>query len=317
MRKQSTYAVRGSVAAAWLALGLGAGCSSGNTDTTNRTIDTRDGGAEAGEEPDAGSVEDAASEDAEVVDVAPPADAAQLPLDASAGLDASTSDAVAAETGVQTDAAPVSDAAPAEAAVDATAAAPEAGATPATAYLRPQDSPFAAVDFAWFYLEDFEDHQLNTLGLRSISAPGSSTAQGVLSSSFGTGLIDSVDADDGRPNDNQCMKTDGSCDAWWGPGALTFAFDVADLGALPTHVGGVWTDGQGDVSFEAFGPDGGTIYKVGPVSEPGVFPDNTVSSSTGEDRFFGAYHPQGISAFTVSNTAGGVEMDHVQYGRAR
>lgn len=305
--------------ATWLAL-YALGCSGGNTNETNRDIGKRDATTDAREQPEPDADVDAeAALGAEV----PEADAAPTPMDASVGLDASA----VPEAGSQVDAAQIEDAALLDTALDTDAAATadahapeasiEAGATPATAYLRPQDSPFASVDFAWFHLEDFEDHQLNTPGLRSVTGPSTDAAAGVLSSSFGSGLIDSVDADDGKPNDNQCLKLDAYCDAWWGPGALTFAFDTADLGALPTHVGGVWTDGSGEVSFEAFGPDGGSIYKVGPVSEPGIFPDNTVSSSTGEDRFFGAYHPAGISAFTVSNTAGGVEMDHVQYGRAR
>jgi hypothetical protein len=320
----------GRCAATVLALHVSAGCSGGNTNPTNRNLGTRDAEAEAGEEPESDAAfVDAAAEDAEAAaadtEDATLADgaseAAQPPLDAHVGLDASTVDAAVDEVGPEDVAAPTPDTSLVEAAVDADAQAPESGvqpgATPATGYLRPQDSPFASVDFAWFYLEDFEDHQLNTLGLLSLTAPGSSTAAGVLSSSFGAGLVDSVDADDGRPDDMTCMKTDGNCDAWWGPGALTFSFDVALLGALPTHVGGVWTDGAGQVSFEAFGPDGTSIYEVGPVSEPGIFPDSTFNSSTGEDRFFGAYHPQGISAFTLSNTAGGVEIDHVQYGRAR
>lgn len=191
--------------------------------------------------------------------------------------------------------------------------APEApvltpGALMPRGYLTGGDSPFAGVDFAYFHLEDFEDHMLNTPG---VASPG-----GRLSSTFPPDIIDSVDADDGNPTDNKCIKMTGTCDAWWGPGSLTFTFDAAVLGDLPTHVGVVWTDGDGMVSFEAFGPDGMSLYKFGPFSEPG-FPDNTISSSTSEDRFFGAYAPGGISSIILSNTAGGVEADHLQYGRAR
>jgi hypothetical protein len=199
------------------------------------------------------------------------------------------------------------DAASPDLAPDAPALAP--GALPQRPYLGHTDSPFAGVDFAYFHLEDVEDHMINTPGLAVENG-------GRASSTFGPGLIDSVDEDDGNPTDGVCKKAMGTCDAWWGSGSLKFTFDAAALGGLPTHAGAVWTDGEGQVSFEAFGPGGESLYKFGPISEAG-FPDNTVQSSTKEDRFFGAYAPGGISAIRISNTAGGVEVDHVQYGRAR
>ncbi len=216
------------------------------------------------------------------------------------GSAANLDTAVASDAGATDGAAPTVDSGP-----DVMPLAP--GAIPQRPYLKPSDSPFAGIDFTYFHLEDFEDHMLNTPGLSS---------QGQLSSSFGAGVIDSVDADDGNPTDNKCIKAVGTCDAWWGGGTLRFSFDAQVLGGLPTHVGLIWTDGGGTVSFEAFGPDGESIYKLGPVSEPG-FPDDTIASSTMEDRFFGAFAPGGISAVVISNTAGGVEADHVQYGRAR
>ena len=183
------------------------------------------------------------------------------------------------------------------------------GALPVRGYLKTTDSPFAGIDFVYFHLDDFEDGQLNAPG---VSDGGS----GRKSSSFGPSLIDSIDADDGIPTDGKCEKPLGTCDAWWGGGSLTFTFNASELGGLPTHAGAVWTDGDGQVGFEVFGPDGEIVYAVKPFSEPG-FPDNTVNSSTAEDRFFGAYAPGGISAIRLYNTAGGVEVDHLQYGRAR
>ena len=173
-------------------------------------------------------------------------------------------------------------------------------------YLKKGDSPFGSVNFAWFHFEDLEDHLFNV--------PGVSNGGGRLSSTFGAGLIDSVDGDDGTANDNRCIKTVGTCDAWWGAGSLRFTFDANSLGGLPTHVGLVWTDGGGKVSFEAFDAAGLSLYKFGPYSEQG-FPDDTVNSSTTEDRFFGAYSPLGIGSVLISNTAGGVEIDHLQYGK--
>lgn len=137
---------------------------------------------------------------------------------------------------------------------------------------------------------------------------------GRLSSTFGAGLIDSVDGDDSNASDNQCLKTVGTCDAWWGAGSLRLTFDASVLGGLPTHVGMVWTDGGGKVTFEAFDAQGLSLYKFGPYSEPG-FPDDTVNSSPSEDRFFGAFAPSGIGSVLISNSAGGIEIDHLQYGK--
>lgn len=175
-------------------------------------------------------------------------------------------------------------------------------------YLKAGDSPFGNVVFDWSYLEDFEDHVFDV--------PGVSTGGGRLSSTFGPTLIDSVDGDDGNVSDNRCIKSVGTCDAWWGAGSLRFTFNATVLGSLPTHVGLVWTDGGGKVSFEAFDAEGISLYKFGPFSEPG-FPDDTVNSSTAEDRFFGAYAPGGIGSVLISNTAGGIEIDHLQYGKRR
>ena len=226
-----------------------------------------------------GSAMDAAKIDAAAADAATAGDAGQP--------DGTASDAVSA------------DAAPAL----------MPGALPVRGYLTPTDSPFSGVDFAYFHLENFEDSLLNTPGV-------SDQGQGRKSSSFGPSLIDSVDVDDGDPTDDKCAKATGSCDAWWGSGTLKFTFDAAALGGLPTHAGAVWTDGSGQVGFEAFGADGQVVYSVAPFSEPG-FPDDTVNSSTREDRFFGAYVPGGITAIRIYNTAGGIEVDHLQYGRAR
>src|SRR5262249_22605979 len=59
-----------------------------------------------------------------------------------------------------------------------------------TPYLSFQDSPFRSGTFTYFYLEDFEDHLLNTPGVAA-------DAGGVTSVIFGPGYHDSVDADDG------------------------------------------------------------------------------------------------------------------------
>jgi hypothetical protein len=178
-------------------------------------------------------------------------------------------------------------------------------------YLSRADSPFPCGGATEFHFDDFEDHTIDLPGV-SLNA--------VLGSSSYPGIIDSVDGDDGVI-DGTCHKADGGlCDSLFAPGgpagaAITLRFDA---GSLPTFVGLVWTDGLGQLSFEAFDADGGRLGGIGPVSDPnpdGGFPDTSVTSTTLEDRFFGVVWPGGISSVRMSNSVGGIEIDHVQYGR--
>lgn len=168
-----------------------------------------------------------------------------------------------------------------------------------TPYLSRNDSPFiTSINAGGTYLETFESGALATPGV-------SASAGGVIGPS---GITDSVDADDGA--------IDGSGTAghsfFSGNGAagITFTFDATALGHLPTQVGIVWTDGAGTTLFEAFGPGGVPLGQIGPVA----IADGTFSGTTAEDRFFGVTSPGGISAIRISNTSGGIEVDHLQYG---
>ena len=166
-----------------------------------------------------------------------------------------------------------------------------------TPYLSQADSPFVANGM--FYLDDFEDNALNTPGVTpstgSVIAPGS--------------ITDSVDADDGA--------TDGSGTGGHsffsgnGSAGIRFDFDAGALVALPTAAGIVWTDGEGSYSFEAFNAMGLSLGTLGPFPAAG-----SVDGDTSEDRFFGVYEAGGISAILISNTLGGIEVDHLQYGAA-
>lgn len=121
------------------------------------------------------------------------------------------------------------------------------------------------------------------------------------------GLTDSVDADDGVIDGN---GTNGhSLFSGSGSIGITFSFDAAVLGSLPTSVGIVWTDGEGSTSFEAFGADDVLLGTIGPV----VIADSSVTGSTAEDRFFGVEHAAGIKKIRISNSAGGIEVDHFQF----
>ncbi len=166
-------------------------------------------------------------------------------------------------------------------------------------YLSQADSPFASlITSGVVVLEDFEDNALN-VPFVSASA-GAPTGPG--------GLTDSVDADDGTidgsgTNGRSMFHSPGSA-------GITFTFDSSAPGGLPTHAGIVWTDGEGTTSFEAFGPGGASLGVVGPVA----LAHATFLGTTAEDRFFGVINASGISAIRISNTQGGIEVDHLQFG---
>jgi hypothetical protein len=164
-------------------------------------------------------------------------------------------------------------------------------------YLSQSDSPFVAN--GTFHLDDMEDNALNTPGVTPSTG-------GVIGPSS---ITDSVDKDD----DTVDGSGTGGHSFFSGDGSagIRFEFDAVALGALPTAAGIVWTDGEGSYSFEAFDPMGGSLGTLGPFAA-----DASVNGETAEDRFLGAYDANGISAIRISNTAGGIEVDHLQYGAA-
>jgi PEP-CTERM motif len=179
--------------------------------------------------------------------------------------------------------------------------APAAGATliGPTAYSGFAGSPFSAITFASFQLEDFEDGLLNV--------PGVSADAGIVIPPS-TGLADSVEnAPDGRSYYSNGAKV------------LTFTFS----GPLPTHAGIVWTDvgdedggvfdGYADVVFRAFDQNGASLGIIIALQ----LGDGGTAPATGEDRFFGAVNTAGISAIRISMpTSADWEADHLQFGIA-
>lgn len=168
-------------------------------------------------------------------------------------------------------------------------------------YLSSADSPFSPFSgFTYFHLENFEDHLLNTPGVTA-------SAGGVASVVFGPGLHDSVDADDGVI-DGSGLNGD---DFFYGAGStgISFTFNSGALGGLPNAVGIVWTDGGGTITFEAFDA---LNQSLGILT--GSHADGSFYGTTAEDRFYGATNTGGISRIHISNTSGGIEVDHLQYG---
>ena len=172
-----------------------------------------------------------------------------------------------------------------------------------TPYLSSANSPFFPfTGFSYFYLENFEDHVLNT--------PGVTASTGVVSSSFGPNFHDSVDADDGTIDGSG--STGDAFFASNGPVGITFTFNAVILGSLPDSVGIVWTDGFNPIRFEAFNASNVSLGIL-----TGTHADGSFSGTTAEDRFYGVTHAGGISRIRISNGTtndSGIEIDHLQYG---
>ncbi len=173
-----------------------------------------------------------------------------------------------------------------------------------SAYLSSADSPFSPfAGFTYFHLEDFDDHLLNTPGVTVTAGTASAVNSG-----FSGSIIDQVGLEGGCPAGGLSV----ACDSWFGsgPSGLSFTFNATILGALPNAAGIVWTDGAGTTSFEAFDAANVSLGSIGPVS----IADGSFFGTTGEDRFFGITSSVGISRIFISNTSGGIEVDHLQYG---
>jgi hypothetical protein len=158
-------------------------------------------------------------------------------------------------------------------------------------YLSIADSPFASSP--GFQLEDFEDNVLNILGVTA--SFGGPIGPG--------GNIDSVDADNG-PIDG--LGASGRS-FFSGSGSLGIQF-FFDLELLPQRAGLVWTDGAGTITFQAFDANNQLITTIS-----GTHADGSFNSTTGEDRFYGVEHAAGIASIKITNSSGGIEVDHLQY----
>jgi hypothetical protein len=168
-----------------------------------------------------------------------------------------------------------------------------------SAYLSSADIPASFYQGgAPLVLEDLEDNSLDA----SLSA----SAGAIIGFAQFGGLIDSVDADDGTIDGN------GQNGRSWfnGDGAAGVTFTYVGAEPLPTAFGIVWTDGGGIITLQAF--DGNGVKIVDEVFA-GI-PDVSVSGTTAEDRFLGVTDAGGIKAIRVSNSSGGIELDHIQYG---
>lgn len=173
----------------------------------------------------------------------------------------------------------------------------QAGLIGPSPYLSFADSPFSGIDFSsgYWHLEDFEDGLFNEPG---VTATGSGLCI-TGATCFGGTINDSVDG--------------VSTNSHWASGGITYTFDALALGALPTHVGIVWTDGINPITFQAK-DNLGNVYQV-----IGNHANGTFTGSTDEDRFYGADLSglgPGVTGFSeiVIFNSGGIETDHLQFG---
>ena len=132
-----------------------------------------------------------------------------------------------------------------------------------------------------------------------------STGRIIGAADFGS-LVDSVDADDG------VIDGLGNAGRSWFElaGSTGVTFTYVGAGPLPTAFGIVWTDGGGDITLRATSDSGLTIVE----RTFSGFPDGSFSGTTAEDRFMGVTFEGGIRSIFVSNSGGGIELDHIQYG---
>lgn len=193
-------------------------------------------------------------------------------------------------------------------------------------YLSKADSPFP-VDGSNpnFYLEDFEDGELNTPGISQGELPFYPLTQGVVSPpGLGT---DSVDADDGVIDGNgqggHSLASVFTMSDLIFPATysflIAFEFNQSELGFLPNAFGFVWTDGlsPGSVAMTVTTASG-TQYQTPYWRNLG---DDSREGTTAEDVFFGVIANEGIWRVMIRGGYTGelpfdqyIEIDHLQYG---
>lgn len=167
-------------------------------------------------------------------------------------------------------------------------------------YLSAADTPYDS-SVEGFCIETFEDGNFDIPGATIDCAP------------IGPGgLLDSVDGDDGSIDGSGTAGR--SCFLQNGPGGVTVTFDPERTNGLPTEVGIVWTDGggSGTITFDAYDKDGVALL---PSNGPNTHADQSNSGTTAEDRLYGATFLAGISKIRISNSSGGIEVDHLQLNR--
>jgi hypothetical protein len=192
-------------------------------------------------------------------------------------------------------------------------------------YLSAADSPFDLTELgSTFFLEDFEDGELNTPGIEQYGNPANFAIVRPPST-----LTDSVDADDGfldgsGHSGNSLQVTLAATFPPLTADSLSLEFDVTALGFIPTAFGFVWTDGTPDSSIRmTVFDESRNVVASHYFGDPlfGDLGDQRFDGTTAEDRFFGVVNPDGfyavgITSYFVDERQEAFELDHVQYGLA-
>lgn len=188
-----------------------------------------------------------------------------------------------------------------------------------TPYLSRADSPFP-VDGSNpnFFLEDFEDGELNTPGIFQPLHPA--THGSVIHPHH---LTNSVDSDDGLIDGDGTGGHSMAANAYvvfptdpphsWSD--LRFGFDSTELGFHPNAFGFVWTDGiaPNKVRIEVFGGDWQLLGQGEFQGLGGALPGDT-----SDDRFLGVVSSAPFEFVQITSMYPGspdtFQIDHVQYG---
>lgn len=186
-------------------------------------------------------------------------------------------------------------------------------------YLGAFDSPFlAGIEAGTIYLEDFEDHALNTPFI-VVNDFDNDPANGWRGTTVKTrnpmAPANSVDADDGLNGD--FIGFDG--DAWTNSSIFAnsyqheFLFTPDAQGRYPRYVGFVVTDPEDfldeDVVVTMLDPDGEDVMEQEEF-DPDLWNPAFVGD-TGAHRFIGAFSSTGIEFLRIEGVD---ELDHLQYG---
>lgn len=188
-------------------------------------------------------------------------------------------------------------------------------------YYSERDSPFygGIVDNtgAGIWVEDFEDHELNTPNVR---AGGNLATTGntyrTLWPTVPDGVVASVDGDDGVIDGQG-----GAGDTWIHRDSgvsgsvrrITFEFDPNENGQYPLYVGMVITQvATTNTPIEIGWKDssGEWIYDTEFIARDWV-PEGGQNGEPASHRFMGLYYEGGIATITMTNVS---QADHLQYG---
>jgi len=194
-------------------------------------------------------------------------------------------------------------------------------------YLGAFDSPFyTGIQAGTIYLEDFEDHALNTPFVIANDF-NVNPANGWVSTTVRTGdpltpRANSVDVDDGLFGDFKGFAGDALTNELPPSGngqfyVHEFLFTPDPMGRYPTYVGFVVTDPEDidrDVIVRMDDATGDNIVGLDEIHfDPRDWTGGEFNGDTRRHRFIGAYSSDGIAFLQITGVD---ELDHLQYGYA-